>query len=190
MNKNILIAILVFALGISGGLLLAKKNNPRPIEETTKQQPQSTATKVQSENTPSDLDKMITYTVPTGLVKASCDNTDAVYFVNTDSSADCSSNPDTKMTLEIDPKNTIDCNQLQGRTEVRKHICISLYINDQRSLQATTEYLSSSSYGKDITSQEYYVDTGNGIVKAQYLYTGNGNNLKAFEDLVNTIVAK
>ncbi len=189
MKKNILIALLIFGLGISGGLLLAK-NDPKDTNKSVAPQNSNDDSSAEPIEVISGVKDMVSYTIPSELVEAKCASNDALYFAAKNEKPDCSASPDSAITLSIDDQNINDCNQLQNRSEVKKHICISLFINDQRSLQATTEYLESSSFGKEITSQEYYIDTGSGIVKAQYLYTGGGDSLQSFENLINSIKAK
>lgn len=74
-------------------------------------------------------------------------------------------------------------------SEVKKHVCISLFINDMRSLKATTEYLSSSPYGRETTINAYYLDTGSSVIKAEYIYTTDSKYQVGFDQLVNSIKA-
>ena len=79
------------------------------------------------------VDSLITYSLPDGA-----------------NDVDCSA-PSSSIKLSVDPGDAKDCNELQNVSEVKKHVCISLFVNDLRSLKATTEYLVSSSYGRDTT---------------------------------------
>lgn len=133
---------------------------------------------------------LATYTVPDGWDDASCEGSEAVYIVRSGTNVSCNENPAAPFKLSVDPGDTKDCNELQNVSDVKKHTCISLFINGLRSLKAETEYLASSQYGKDISFTTYYIDTGDGVVKAEYAYEGNAQYTSDFDQLVNSINAR
>lgn len=141
-------------------------------------------------STTGDAASLVSYTLPDGWREARCEDSDAVYVLPGGIvSADCSANPASPIKLSVDPGNHTDCNQLRNVSEVKKHVCVSLYINDKKSLKASTEYLASSSYGQPTTINAYYVDTGEGVVKAEHIFTTDDQFQAGFDQLANSIQA-
>jgi len=134
----------------------------------------------------SGLRGAISYALPDGWSETSCPSVqDAVYIIPAGSApVNCSANPSAPVKVSIDPGDTKDCNELQNVQQVKKHICISQFINDMRSLKANTEYLSSSSYGRGMTVDAYYIDTGKSVVKFEHVYPGSDGFSMGFEQLV------
>lgn len=148
-----------------------------------------------SANTPQassgDLKSLISYQLPDGWKEASCPSAaDVIYIAPTGTDVDCNTNPSSPVKISIDQQNSKDCNDLQNVQNVKKHICISLYIDGHKTLKATTEYLASSTYQKDTTVNSYYLDTGKKVVKLEYRFD-NGNEYQAdFDQLANSVHVK
>lgn len=137
-----------------------------------------------------DVAALVTYQLPDGWKQASCPGSGSVYVVpKSDATIDCNAVSVSPITLSVDAGNHTDCNQLQNVTEVKKHICVSVFINGHKSLKASTEYLASSSYKQPTTINAYYVDTGRGVVKVAYQYTSDNQYQSAFDQLANSIKA-
>lgn len=135
---------------------------------------------------------LVSYSLPAGWQEASCPAMpEAVYVIPAGApSVNCSANTVAPVKISVDPASDTDCNQLQNNQNVKKHICISLYINGHKSLKATTEYSPSSSYKTDTTLNVYYLDTGKGVVKAEYAYTSDNQFQAGFDQLANSLKVK
>lgn len=186
-NKIVLlIAILVLAAGLLGWWL--GHTNTTTSQTSNSNQP----TTVNNANS-AGVKSLVSYVLPDGWKEASCPAVaEAVYIVpNGSPGLDCNANPSSPVKISVDPGNNTDCNQLQNVQDVKKHVCISLYINGHKTLKSSTEYLSSSSYGKDTTINAYYIDTGKGVIEVQYIYNSADNQFQAgFDQLVNSINVK
>lgn len=138
-------------------------------------------------NTP-EVAAMATYNLPDGWKETSCTGSKSVFVLPTGvKDAACNSDFIAPIKLSVDTNNTNDCNQLQNVTDVKKHTCISLYINGLRSLKASTEFLASSSYKQDTTINSYYIDTGKGVVKLEYQYTTDNSYQAGFDQLAGSV---
>jgi hypothetical protein len=187
-KKGLLIVTVLFLLvgAVLFGLWVGRSVN---TNETG--QPASSQTITSDVADADDVTKLVKYTLPDGWKQARCDGSGSVYVIpNGVSQAECDANPVSPVKLAIDPGNNTDCNQLQNVSEVKKHICISLYINGKKTLKATTEYLASSSYGQPTTINAYYLDTGKGVVKIEYNFTSDNKYQAGFDELANSIQVK
>lgn len=178
----LVIAALFIAFGFGYAISRGDKEEPPKQENTT-----DTASKPDA----GDATSLVSYTLPDGWTETTCEGSNTIYVLpNGVSDADCSANTVSAIKLLVDPGNHTDCNQLQNVSEVKKHVCISLYINDNKSLKASTEYLASSTYKQDTTINAFYVDTGKGVVKLEYSFTTDSQFQAGFEQLANSIRTK
>lgn len=189
-NKKLAaIAVIVIALG--GGIIGWKIG-----QSNTKTSPANTGTSASTQPAANDASandakSLVSYTLPDGWKEGACpNNTDRTYVIPDGSSLRCDSNPSAPIKISVDPGNTTDCQQLANVQNVKKHICISLYINGHKTLKASTEYLKSSSLPSDITISEYYIDTGKGVVKLEYSYTSANDYQTGFDQLANSVKLK
>lgn len=188
-KKLVVIGIVLVVLAFGAGYLLNQSDESSNNTPSTGQPvPQDSANRQQAAT--GAVSSLATYTVPDGWDEANCEDSEAVYIVRSGSSVNCNENPAAPFKLSVDSGDTKDCNELQNVSEVKKHTCISLFINNMRSLKAETEYLASSQYGKDVSFITYYIDTGEGVVKAEYAYQGNTQYQADFEQLVNSVNAR
>lgn len=184
-HKGILLAgALILAAGALGWLL------GRSDKPDTNTSPATTAKTARKEVSAGKADSLISYALPDGWTKSSCEGSEVTYITPAGEEADCGSDPAAPVKLSVDPGDTEDCNELQNVSDVKKHICISLYINGLRSLKASTEYLASSAFKQDTTIDAYYIDTGKGVIKAEYRHDGDNALRIGFEQLVNSISRK
>ncbi len=188
-NKT-LVALLIVALVLGAGFLgwnLGHSNSPSISQPNNTNQPST----VDNANT-AGVKSLVSYILPDGWKEASCPAVaGAVYIVpNGSSGLDCNANPSSPVKISVDPGNSTDCNQLQNVQNVKKHICISLYINGHKSLKSSTEYLPSSSYGQATTINAYYVNTGKGVIELEYVYSADGQFQAGFDQLANSINIK
>jgi hypothetical protein len=172
---TLLVVLLIFAAGFIGWLLASDKN------DTT----QSGETSISSED---EVKSLIDYRLPDGWKDAKCDSIkDTVFVIPAGSDGlDCNDSPSAPIKISIDPGDTKDCNELQNNTNVKKHVCISLYINNHRSLKASTEYLASSPYGRETTLNAYYIDIGGKVIKLENIFNLEDKYGVGFEQLVNS----
>jgi hypothetical protein len=183
-HKKVLTLIIVLTLIAGAGLVgwWIGRTDPPPTSSTQSSAERSTDS--------TEVSELVRYELPDGWEQSACEGSSAVYISPNGTTTDCDSSPVSPIKLSLDAADTKDCNELQNVTDVKKHICISLYINGLRSLKATTEYLETSSYKKATTIYAYYVDTGKGVVKVEYLYNSDNQFQASFDQLVNTINVK
>jgi hypothetical protein len=110
--------------------------------------------------------------------------------VPNNASLNCSANPSSPIKIYVDRQYITDCQQLNSPQDVRKHVCISLYIDGHKSLKASTEYPKSSTYKTDTTISDYYIDTGKGVVKVEYTYTSNNDYQIGYDQLAMSLKVK
>lgn len=158
------------------GWWLGRSDTPSPATL----QPTDTTT-TSSNSAGPDVRSLVTYRLPDGWQEDYCPNAaGSVFIIPAGAEAvDCASNPSSPIKISIDPSNSDDCNDLQNVQSVRKHICISLYINDKKSLKSETIYNQESSYRKETTINAYYINTGKGIVKVEYARDSSDNEHQA-----------
>lgn len=191
MNKKILIIVAALAIAFGIGYFISSiesADNSNTTEEPVNNNSEASDDLSSNEGVKS----LVTYSLPDGWMEAGCDNSPGSVFIIPAGSGnvECSTNPSSPVKLSVDSGNTKDCNELQNVSDVKKHVCISLYINDMRSLKATTEYLASSPYGQETSINAYYIDTGNGVIKAEYIYTTDNEYQIGFDEMVNGINAR
>lgn len=189
--KNALIGIIVTLALMTGlviGLLINNQDDTNPQSTDTT----SDVTKSNTSDTDTSVESLVSYTLPDGWEKAVCPSTTGSVYLqpNEAPKIDCGNTPELRIKLSVIGQNVTECSQIQDVQEVKKHVCISLYINDLRSLRALTEYLPSSEFGRDTTIQTYYIDSGSGIIKAEYLHAGNNQYQSGFDELTGSIRAK
>jgi len=183
------IIMLVAGIVIFVGLLgwwLGKSNKSK----TPQQQTENTVQTQSIDSTSTSVKSLITYSIPNGLKESSCpENAENVYVVSAgNANTDCDLSPGSSIKLSFDEANNTDCNQLQNVQNVSKHICISEFINDKKSLKAETIYNQDSSYGSPTSINAYYINTGKGVIKVEYTHSpDNGEYQLSFEQLAKSI---
>lgn len=167
---SLAIVLLVLVAGLLGWWLGQSKTSKTP-EQTS--QPSTTNGAADS----SDVASLVTYTLPDGWREASCPGVTGSVFVIPAGGSDvnCQANPSSPVKISIDSSNSDDCNDLQNVQNVRKHICVSLFINGKKSLKAETIYNQDSPYKKETTINAYFINTGKGVVKVEYIRGPNDN---------------
>ncbi len=175
----ILIVLLILAAGIIGWLWGNK-------DDSVNTQPESINS---PESTSADIKALIKYDLPDGWREARCEaKPTAVYVIPAGADGlDCDVNPSAPIKISADSGNTRDCNELQNNNNVKKHVCISLYINNHRSLKASTEYLATSSYGNATTINAYYIDIGSNVIRVEYVFHSDNQYEADFDQLANSI---
>jgi hypothetical protein len=129
----------------------------------------------------SSVKSLVSYTLPDGWQETACSSSsDTVYIESGSSTAGCSA----PVKILVDAQNTTDCQQLKpASTEgVKKHTCSSLYINGKKSLKSLTDINGNS-------TADYFVNTGKGVVKAEYTYSSNNGLQAGFDQLAMSIKA-
>lgn len=177
------ILVLLFGAGLLGWWYGRSDSSPSP-QQTANTQQTVNNTEV------GEVSELVTYVLPDGWKQNKCQGSGAVFVSPNGTTANCNSNPVSPIKISVDPSNNKDCNQLQNVTDVKKHVCISLYINGLKSLKASTEYLASSSFKQVTTINAYYIDTGKGVVKVEYMYTNDDQYQAGFDQLANSINVK
>lgn len=185
-KTTVIVAVLVVGALLAGWLLGRGDNKTRDTGSTTPSTSQPTSTELSK----GAVSELVSYQLPDAWREQACEGNEAVFVVPNGTSANCSSNPVSAVKLSVDPGNNTDCNQLQNQTDVKKHTCISVFINGRKTLKASTQYLASSSYKQDTTIESYYFDSGSGVVKAEYIYTTDNKFQAGFDQLANSLKTK
>lgn len=191
-------ALIIIALVVVAGLLgwfLGRSNNSQPANnQTNNTQPDNSAKPAANTNPAgADVKSLVSYTLPDGWKESSCPSAAGAVFIvpNGAGSVNCDANPSSPVKISVDPANSKDCNQLQGVQNVSKHICISEFINGKKSLKAETVYGKDSTYKKDATINAYYIDTGKGVVKVEYIHDPSSSEYQtSFEQLAKSVQVK
>lgn len=185
----LLTAILLLSGAVLAGWLLGRSDNSKSADTSSNQsQNQSDDTNAPTgKNTVSEL---VSYTMPDGWETHTCEGSNATFVIPSGAMASCAANPVAPVKLSVDTGNHTDCNQLQNQREVKKHTCISLFINGKKTLKSSTEFLASSSYSKETTVDAYYFDSGSGVVLAEYIHSNDTKYHASFDQLVNSFSAK
>jgi hypothetical protein len=188
-----LMAVLVLVgIGFAVGWFMNRSdnNNPNNNNNTSTNTSEPTPT---SNTSGSNVKSLISYTLPDGWNESICPNSsNTIYIIPNGSSLNCNANPSSPIKIYIDTQNTTDCQQLNPTSElnIKKHVCISLYINGQKSLKSLTEYSSDSIYKTDTTFSYYHVNTGKGVVALEYTYTSGNNYQVGFDQLSKSVKVK
>lgn len=136
---------------------------------------------------------LISYSLPDGWNEGTCPTSaGSVYIIPAGSTAiNCSKNPSSPVKISVDAANNTDCNQLQNVQNVTKHICISEYINGHKSLKAETIYNKDSTYKTATSVNAYYINTGKGVIKVEYVRaSSNSEYLAGLEQLAKSVQVK
>ncbi len=187
-NKLVLlVAVLILGAGVLGWRLGYSNTSSTSQPDNTNQ-----PTTVNNADN-AGVKSLVSYILPDGWNEASCPGmTGSVYVVPAGASnADCDANPSSAIKISVDPANNTDCNQLQNVQNVSKHICISEYINSNKTLKAETIYNQASSYKKPTTINAYYINTGKGVIKVEYVHGLDDNGYQAgFDQLAKSVQVK
>jgi hypothetical protein len=183
-------ALILFFVLLAGlaGWLIGRSNGG----DSTNNQPASgqmnTAPEVSSKVKANSL---INYDLPGGWKENSCPEKADIYIAPAGTSVNCDMEPRAPVIISMNSEGATDCNQLQNVQNVSKHVCISEYINGKKALKAETVYGPDSSYKKDTAINAYYIDTGKGVVKLEYVHNPDDSNaLSGFEKLAKSVEAK
>ncbi len=130
-----------------------------------------------------NVSSLVSYVLPDGWKEGTCPSApNKVFIVPTGAALNCDSAAIAPIRIYIDPQNTTDCQQLNSPQGARKHICKSLYIGGHKSLQASTT--------TENTTSDYYIDTGKGVVRVEYIYGSNNAYQTGFDQLANSVKVK
>lgn len=182
----VLVVLIAFLVGWATG---RKSDSEQPVT-----QPAGTSTPVANNNNDNDTDvsALVSYNLPDGWTEASCPDAQGSVFVVPQGApeVDCSATPSAPVKISIDSANNTDCNQLQSVQNVSKHTCISEFINGKKSLKAETRFNDQSAYKQETTVRAYYIDTGKGVVKVEYVYKDADTYAAGWEELAKSVQVK
>lgn len=186
----ILLLLLIFAVAIFS----SRDSRPEPNTAVSSNQTEPTGSEAAAtEADAAPVKDLVTYRLPDGWSEQTCPLREAVYFVpDGEEQIDCEVTSNAVVTMSLDAANTDDCNDLQNPQFVSRHVCSSLYINDMFSLVASTTYNQESSFGRSTTFDQYYINTGSGIIKLEYMHdgAGSGSHMYDFEQLARSVDKK
>ncbi len=185
---SIVLGLLVIAFGAGYILSQNKDTGTDKITTTTESN-----TNQSTEDLPTNaaLTELVSYQLPDRWEENSCEGSEASFITPNGTSVNCDAKPAAPIKMSVDSGNNTDCNQIQNQSQVKKHICSSVFINGKKTLKASTEFLESGEYGKAMVVDAYYFDSGSGVVKAEYVHSPDDTEHQAdFEELVNSLTAK
>lgn len=183
----IALVVLVFLAGLIGWGI--GRNNNESASDIS--EPASGNEAAEPQSAQSTVDELVTYSVPAGYSKSSCDSQrDEVYIVNGSDLPDCEAVPEESITLQIDENDNTDCDEIQDVVSVSRHVCRSVFIDGRKTLEASTTYTEVSSYMPERTIDAYYMNTGKGVVLARYIHGVDAPESTAFHDLVYSMRVK
>lgn len=143
----------------------------------------------QSSGTPdiTKVKELVMYQVPAGWAETDCGNGNLIYVRPAEAAQGCmvGTNPDSLISLSVKEQYT-DCNQLQPKQSVTRHVCSSLFIDGNKTLKSTTTYPQNPNESAK-TISNYYVNTGKSVVRIQYVYHADNSHQPVFEALTNSI---
>lgn len=185
-KATLLIGILVLAAGLLGWWF-GRSDKPAVTTDSNNSQQNSPPTTDSSE-----VNNLVDYTLPDGWKESSCpDVAGSVFIIPAGAdNLDCAANPSSPIKISMDTANNDNCNDLQNVQNVSKHICVSEFINGKKSLKAETQFNEQSSYKKATTVHAYYINTGKGIVKVEYIYNNSNDYQAGFDELAKSVAVK
>lgn len=185
-RTTILVLLVVVIAGLVGWSI-GRSNVSGPNSQTNTAEPVAT-----DNSSGPDVKSLVNYKLPDGWKEASCPDAAGSVFVAPRGAddIDCSNNPSSPVKISVDSANNTDCNQLQSVQNVSKHICISEFINGKKSLKSETRYNAQSSYKRNTTIHAYYINTGKGVVKIEYVYTDDNAYQPGWEELAKSVTVK
>jgi hypothetical protein len=186
MKKKIIFALLAVLVlgGVIGWIIRGAATKDTPPEASQTQGIGNHADR-------SELKSLVSYTVPDGWQEASCDgDKDTVYVLPQEVSLDCNAVPAAPISISIDPQGATDCSELDDNQNVRTHTCKSLDIDGRKSLEAKTEFLPTAGQGRGETFARYFIDTGKGVVKVEYRYSGDATYQQGYDTIAQSISIK
>jgi hypothetical protein len=185
-NVKYVVYILVGLLVILVAVLLLRLNKSESNTSSTQG-----VTSQNSAQPATQVDSLITYTLPSGWSKTTCDTSHIVYLMDSPgTNTGCSAKATSPISLAIDAQQTTDCNQLKGYEHITRHVCSSMFIDGHKTLKSSTTYNDESVYHTKTTLNDYYLDTGKGVVKVEYTYTTDNKYQPELEQLMNSIKVK
>ncbi len=187
-NKSIVIIVILIVLVVVAGLfgwLLGRKKSSTSVVSS------SSASNLSTQSV-SDVNALVSFSIPDAWKIAKRSNTPyKQYIVPVNTSLNCSQDPSAPVKIYVDSSGATDCQQLENVQNVKKHTCISLFINGHKSLKSLTEYPKSNSYSTDTTISDYLINTGKGVIRVEYTYSSDNNDYQmGFDQIASSIRVK
>jgi hypothetical protein len=137
---------------------------------------------------------LVTYTLPDGWSEDVCSKSPNDVYIVPDGGAslDCNAKPSSPVKMYIDTGKTTSCQQLTPTNNqgIKKHTCSSLSISGHKTLKSLTEYSANNTYDTDTTIEDYYINTGKGIVAVEYVYTSDNTYQIGYDQLAHSVRLK
>jgi hypothetical protein len=164
---------------------------PEKNADTTSNTAQTQATR---DTDTTEVKSLVSYTLPDGWSENVCSKAPNNVYVIPDEGAslDCNAKPSSPVKIYVDSGGTTSCQQLTPASNdgIKKHTCSSLSIGGHKTLKSLTEYSASNTYDTDTTIEDYYINTGKGIVAVEYTYTSDNMYQMGYDQLARSVRLK
>lgn len=184
MRPRLVLLLILVALGLAGfiGWRLGSSDNTTNNQVATN----STEPNSQVAKTKDGVKSLVSYSLPDGWSDSDClSPASTTYIVPNGPSVNCDDSPRAPIKAFIDEQSTTDCQQLEpgNAQNIKKHVCVSVFIDGHKSIKASTQYVAGTSYKIDTTVSTYYINTGRGVVAIEYTFTTANNFQAEFDKL-------
>jgi hypothetical protein len=171
------------------------RNNVKRSDNNTNTPASRSQSRFQNTNTP--IDSLITYKLPAGWTDTDCiSGTEVILFI-----APTLPRPNCAIDLQkwsvritMDPQSPTNCNQINvNNQQITNHVCASKFINGKKAIKSSTTYNEKSSYAHPTKVEDYFINTGKGTIKIEYiddLTNSNDDFQVQFDQLANSVTTK
>jgi hypothetical protein len=190
-NRSIWPVILLLIAAIVVVWLLWWLRKPEDITNNTTNTAQTQATR---DTDSTAVKSLVSYTLPDGWSEDVCSKAPNNVYIIPDGGAslDCNAKPSSPVKIYMDSTDTTSCQQLTPASNggIKKHTCSSLSVGGHKTLKSLTEYSASNTYDTDTTIQDYYINTGKGVVAVEYIYTSDNAYQTGYDQLARSVRLK
>jgi hypothetical protein len=179
-NRAVFAVVIIVLAAVLFGWWLGHRNSQKDVSSNSTLPPSSVST------SSSSVKSLVSYTLPDGWSEASCPaSSNTVYIAPNGTSANCNANPSTPVKVAVDSQNITDCQQVKptGTQGIKKHTCVSVYIGGHKTIKSFTD-------ANGTSTADYFINTGKGVVKVEYVYSGSNDFQNEFDQLANSVHVK
>jgi hypothetical protein len=190
----LLLGVIILVAAVLIGVNFVR-NNVKQSNSNTNTPASSTQSSFQNTNTP--IDSLITYKLPPGWTDTDCiSGTEAILFISpTQPRPNCAIDLQKwSMRITMDPQSPSNCSQIKvNNQQITNHVCASQFINGKSAIKSSTTYNEKSSYAHPTKVEDYFISTGKGTIKLEYiddLSNSNDDFQAQFDQLASSVKTK